>query len=309
MLRLALTIAALLVSAIPAGADDETGPGGAFTCDFGISTDVGPLDVAPTIERDRMYMAERPGMVFKHVPLVLDPEQGGLLSGGRYLFDTEADAREYLRWVTEDFVLDGTLFLERSAFIDPDCHAWRVVGTALWGDVRDAQVALRTERWLMPDTDQADTLAAQWPGIAADAKARGLSAVWLLHQPEERLVSIVSFAPRASPLQPDLSLALLKTAPTLGPAFDAAGWTRTLDRTQWSLTIWFPYEHADSGEASLWPNSPPLPAPSPVDGVCEPSRGETHASAPIDCTPTCGDGRADADETSRRCPSDVRYAW
>src|SRR5918994_886349 len=42
---------------------------GAFTCDFALPGNL-PLDlVAPIIERDRMYMAERPGMQRKQIPL------------------------------------------------------------------------------------------------------------------------------------------------------------------------------------------------------------------------------------------------
>lgn len=310
MLARAPLLVVLLLSlaqlpALATGADSST-PGGAFTCDFAIGTDVPVDQVPPTIERDRMYMAERPGMIHKHVPLRPDPASGTLLTGGRYLFDTYADAQEYLRWMREDFALDGVLFLERPEFIDPDCHAWRVVGAAEMGDVRDAQVLLRTERWVAPAGDHDAFIAAQWPGILAEARGRGLSAVWLLDQPDERLVTVVSFAPRLLPVGLDPGLALLEAAQTLAPAFDDAGWAKTLDRTHWTLTIWFPYEFADSGEASLWPSSPPLPQPGPTDGVCEPSRGEDHATAPDDCTARCGDGIADPEETTRKCPSDVR---
>src|SRR5215216_5122525 len=58
--------------------DDERGPRpgniqarGSFTCDFTIPGDY-PLDVAPVIERDRMYMAARPGLQRKQIPLRFD---------------------------------------------------------------------------------------------------------------------------------------------------------------------------------------------------------------------------------------------
>src|SRR5688572_5110235 len=86
---------------------------GAFTCDFALPGNL-PLDqVAPIIERDRMYMAERPGMQRKQIPLAFDPDTGNLLSGGRYLFDTKQDAVNYKAWVENDFSLDGTLFFDR----------------------------------------------------------------------------------------------------------------------------------------------------------------------------------------------------
>ena len=52
--------------------DNDARPGniqarGCFTCDFTIPA--GPFNVAPVIERDRMYMAARPGMQRKQIPL------------------------------------------------------------------------------------------------------------------------------------------------------------------------------------------------------------------------------------------------
>ena len=63
-------------------------------------------------------------------------------------------------------------------------------------------------------------------------------------------------------VEPDFaSLFALADAPSLGQAFDDAGWAKLFDRTQWVLTIWFPFESGDTGEPSVWPNSPPFPAP------------------------------------------------
>ncbi len=92
-------------------------PKGCFTCDFGLPGAL-PLDQVPAIiERDRMYMAEQPGMRTKHLPLRIDFNTGNLLSGGRYLFDTFEEAQAYKDWVTNDFILDGVKFLERPIFL------------------------------------------------------------------------------------------------------------------------------------------------------------------------------------------------
>src|SRR3954469_4856349 len=45
---------------------------GAFTCDFALPGDFPFSQVAPLIERDRMYMAERPGMQRKQIPMRID---------------------------------------------------------------------------------------------------------------------------------------------------------------------------------------------------------------------------------------------
>src|SRR5688572_24983075 len=72
---------------------------GAFTADFGLPASLPLNEVAPLIERDRMYMSARRGMQNKYLPLRIDFATGNLLSGGRYLFDTEHDARQYKDWV------------------------------------------------------------------------------------------------------------------------------------------------------------------------------------------------------------------
>src|SRR3712207_3948665 len=126
---------------------------GAFTCDFALPGDF-PFDrVAPVIERDRMYMAERPGMLRKQIPMRFDFFSGQLLTGGRYLFDTEADAVKYKSWVEDDFLLDGTHFFDRLYFLSPVCHAWGVVAAY---DLKDLgqQVVMRTERWSVPQGSQ-----------------------------------------------------------------------------------------------------------------------------------------------------------
>lgn len=281
---------------------------GCFTCDFTIPASY-PLDVAPAIERDRMYMAARPGMQRKQIPLRFD-NAGDIQSGGRYLFDTRKQAEKYKSWVENDFILDGTHFFDRPYFINPDCHSWRVIGAHNFQDLQQ-QVVLRTERWSVPNASQMHTLKQRWPQLMAAAAERGLTGAWLLYNKEEQLVQIVYFADRIVPQDPNVpdfaSLGALESAPPLGAIFDGeAGWNKTFDRTQWVLTVWFPFVHGDHGQPSLWPNSPPLPEARIGDGVCEVSRGENHANAPTDCGPKCGNGVCNNGENTQNCPGDCR---
>jgi hypothetical protein len=283
---------------------------GAFTCDFALPGSFPFGEVAAVIERDRMYMAERPGMQRKQIPMAFDFNTGNLLTGGRYLFDTEQDAAKYKRWVENDFVLDGTHFFDRPIFLNPDCHAWGVVGAHNFKDV-EQQVVVRTERWSVPADGQTQALREGWPLVLAEAEARGLAGVWLLYNKEERLAQLVYFADRVvpqNPYAPDfVSLGALESAAPLGAAFDTRGdWAKNFDRTHWVLTVWFPFAPGDRGQASLWPNSPPLPEPYVGDGVCEVSRGENHDNAPADCGPTAGDGVCDAGENTLNTPGDCR---
>jgi hypothetical protein len=313
---LALAVGAFGPAAHHAGAQVLTASGdisaqGAFTCDLTLPGSVlgDPTlePVAATLERDRMLMARRPGMLRKHIPLRIDPASGNLQSGGRYLFDTAAHARDYLRFV-ERFAIDGVTFLERPIFLDHDCHAWTTIGARDFADVHTTQVVLRTERWKVPARSQREILAHRWSGIRQAARARGLTSVWLLYNDDERLASLVYFADRRAPKDPNVpdvaALGALEAAPPLGDLLNDLPYEKVLDRTQFSWTIWFPFLAGDRGEPSLWPHSPPLPEPFRGDGVCQVSRGETHANTPADCGPRCGDGICQLGETIHSCPGD-----
>lgn len=281
---------------------------GAFTCDFGLSPAVSPDEVGPTIERDRMFMAERPGMIHKHIPFSVDPVDGEPKSGGRYLFDTLEQARGYFRWVREEFVLDGVPFLEREEFVDPECRAWATVMAREFAPIRTAHFTTRTERWDVPESVSFWSLRNVMLDLASESEARGHAGVWMLFDEDDDVVSVVYFADRLAPVDvtPDAGLVTLAAEPPLGDTVAEHGWERVFDATQWVLNVWFPYAFADRGEAALWPNSPLLPEPTTSDGVCVPSRGETYYTARSDCLPSCGNGRPDAGETTRNCPSDVR---
>lgn len=304
---LALALAtALITLGIPVHADEVKGnlkAKGAFTCDFGLSPDL-PMDqVGPTIERDRMYQAAREGFQRKIIPVGIDFTTSGLLAGGRYLFDSRNDANAYKAWIQNEFVLDGTTFFDRPDFLAPDCHAWSVIAAHDFADLHTAQIVLRTERWHVPGANQRKVLKAHWPAISADAAQRGLTSVWLSttrrSSSSRSSTSLIGSARPSDPSQPDFaSLFALQFAPPLGGIFDGQGWTRTFDRTEWSLSIWFPFVLGDRGEPSLWPNSPPFPQPYAGDGVCEVSRGEDALNAPSDCPATCGDGIAQPGETT-----------
>jgi hypothetical protein len=269
-LRLALTLfAAVLLSAgarPAATANDDIAAAGAFICDFGLPGDM-PFDQVPAIlERDRQSMAARPGFIRKLVPLRIDPFTGDLSSGGRYLFETKQDAEAYQQWVTEEFALDGVLFFDRPYFLQPDCRAWEVIGAHDFGDIHASHIVIRTERWSVSSDNQRKLLKDRWPAVRAAAEARGLSSVWLLYDKKGDVVSLVYTADRIAPPDPYVpdfaSLLALEFAPPLGALFDDQPWNRVFDRTHWTLTIWFPFHGGDSGEPSLWPNSPPFPRPS-----------------------------------------------
>ncbi|HKY64369.1 MAG TPA: hypothetical protein VJR29_13225 [bacterium] len=265
------------------------------------------------IERDRMYMAARPGFQIKHIPFTFD-EQGLPYSGGTFLFDTEEDAEDFYNWVSHDFILDGLLMPQRAYFINHAAAFYKVIGAYEFKSSRTSQHVLRTERWETPAHGGPAVellLKVVYPLLVLEAYNRGYTAIWLLYNEEQRVVNIVTFDNREAlpdPPAPDFAtLNAMMAQPTMGKLFDALQWPKTFDRSSWVLSIWYPFEEGDSGEAALWPYSPPFPAPFIGDGICVPSRGENHDNAPEDCTPDCGDGVAQADETNANCPSDVEH--
>jgi hypothetical protein len=285
---MATTIAAVVAFSLapPLARAADVPAGGAFTCDFALSSALPPDQLAAPIERDRMFRSARHGFLRKDIPIRLGNE---LLSGGRYLFKTAQDARDYAAWVPTYDVYDGPFF-ERPYFGPAECRAWQVIGAA---DLAGAQTVLRTERFRVPEGNQKPLLELAWPLLRAIAQVRGFSGAWLLYNRADRLVSVISFS--------------------ADPAIEAAGplgalmpYPRVFDRTSLVLTRWSPFAAGDHGAPAVWPNSPPLPQPGTSDGVCEVSRGETAATAPSDCVATCGNAVADPGETTLDCPGDVR---
>jgi hypothetical protein len=284
---------------------------GAFTCDLTVGPELIPAQAPSEIDRDRMLMSH-PGMRQKMLPIAFGPDST-LLMGGRYLFDTEKQAKDYADFVLHRYVLNGVQFVDRDYFKDHDCRAWRAVGAHDFADFRAHQVVMRTERWEVPDKGAGEPLLRQrWRQLRDAAEARGLTSVWLLYNKEDSKVALVYHADRIAPNDPEVpdfaSLAALAGAPPLGALFDDQGWTKEFDRTHWVFTIWQPFVLGDLGAPSLFPYSPPFPGLSCGDGLCTPSHGETGASCPVDCPPHCGDAECQPaeSETVHNCPSDCR---
>lgn len=257
----------LLLMLLPASAM-ATGFGkGAFSCDFASPADT-PLEFVPyVLERDRVIMSAEPGMRYKHIPLVINPENGQILTGGRYLFNSYANAKAYEQFVTEEYVLDGVQFLDRPEFINPVCRSWFVIGAKEQAPIGEDQFVMRTERFQLPSSPllAAIALVAVWPGIVHASNQLGTTGVRLAYDPDSDLAELVYFAPRIAPpnpYAPDVaSLGALAGATPLGNKLSALGFTKVFDLTQWVLTIWYPFEAGDTGEPSVWPQSPPFPAP------------------------------------------------
>ncbi|MCY1079176.1 hypothetical protein [Archangium lansingense] len=280
-------------------------------CDYQLYPTL-PVDQAPAvIERDRMYMAAQPGVLFKYLPLSLPtPSDPYLYSGGRYLVDTEKHAREYARWVINEYELDGVRFSERPYFVQTECTAYSIIGIKDFKDLRNKHHVMRTERFALPKGNHRGYLESRWKELVAKARARGLSSVWLVYNPDARLAAIVytlESVGEVEPGAPDFAtVSALESAPSLGASLARRGWVKTQDVTQFVWGLWFRFSPGDRGQPTLWPNAPGLPKPFSGDGLCLVSAGENHKNSPSDCLRTCGNTIADPGETSVNCPGDVR---
>ena len=230
---------------------------GAFTGDFGIHPDAPAAEIPGEIERDREIMVQRPGMRQKHVPIHFEPGTGRLFAGGRYLFDRYEDAEAYRRWVTEEFVVDGVPFPERGYFVEPRFLAWRVAGA--W-DFTPLQThgGIRLQRWTLPAVVGEERLRRVWSSIRRSAARAGLASAWLLFSDERREAALVTITALGAPAEVAGAGDRAITAALEGIALE-----KTFDRVDLVWTLWMP--RAAAGQPpSLWPNSPPLPAPAAV---------------------------------------------
>lgn len=284
---------------------------GATFCDYQLLPTL-PVDLAPAlIERDRMYMAAQPGVTFKYLPLTLPTASDPFIySGGRYLVDTVKHAEEYAHWVINEYRLDDVLFSERSYFVRTECTAYSVIGIKDFKQLRSTNHVMRTERFALPKGNHRGYLESRWKDLVVEARARGMSSVWLVYNREAGQAAFVytlESMGRETPAVPDFAtLSALESAPSLGAHLARPGWVKTQDVTQFVWGLWFRYNPGDKGQPTVWPNAPALPVPFSGDGLCLVSAGENHENSPSDCPPACGNAIAEPGETWVNCPADVR---
>jgi hypothetical protein len=296
---------------------------GAFSCDFALDMTKFTESLGSEIERDRIFLQKKtlaettpktPGMIQKHIPFT-PTGPATAFSGGRYLFQGRAQAATYATFIKRRFVYpEGVQFLTRPEFSGPECRDWTVLLAWSFEPV-SVHTAMRTERFdtgLSRGAEElglAARLLTAAPAILLEATLRGYAEVHLLQNVVDHKVQLVYFQPRLSgpdPATPDVAaFGKISSDPPLGDLLtQRAHVTRVFDRSGFVLTIWQPFVPGDHGASSLWPNSPPIPAPACGDGVCTPSRDENGNSCASDCSLGCGDVVCQSGEDLVRCPSD-----
>ncbi|MFE0102043.1 hypothetical protein [Streptomyces sp. NPDC059009] len=242
----------------------------AFTSDFEIPADLPVQRLVDMLETERRSMDVRPGMRHKYTPLRYDAVTGAPQIGGRYLFDTWADVVDYEEFTSKELEFEqGVAFWDRPFFLGVDRHIWRVTGAHDLTPLATTHHVNRFERWTTEADGVERHLAQVWPAVLADAERQGLASVWLLHQPEEQQIALLTVASRVAGADRadalSRSVAALAGAPSPGRLLPAAlGATQVFDRTSPILAMWLPESRRAGGAPSAYPAAPVHPEPSPA---------------------------------------------
>ncbi|WP_417528957.1 hypothetical protein [Marinomonas shanghaiensis] len=239
----------------------------AFTSDFPVSEQVEMQTLINMQEIERRSMDVRPGMRHKYMPLSYDRVTGDLLTGGRYLFDTWENVLEYKRFTSEELEFEPNVkFWDRPFFLNVDRHIWRVAGAHDFKPLATTHHVNRFERWSIEGDDVEQVLKNVWPSIRDEAEAMGLSSAWLMYQPEESQIAIVTVAQMHDVTDTaeavNLALNELQSMPSLGRLLPAElKADKLFDRTSPILALWLPQSRLAGGQPSTHPLVPAFPAP------------------------------------------------
>jgi hypothetical protein len=250
----------------------ETGPiacKAAFTADFDMATALSLQQIVTNLEVGRKVMDVRPGMRHKYTPLRFDPATGIHQIGGRYLFETWENVVDYLRFTSEELELEpGVKFWDRPFFIGVDKHAWHVIGAYDFTPMA-THYANRFERFAYTGEISTDDLHALWPRLREAAEGRNLASVWLLLQPDEHQIGLLTViaqmpgidaAERASK-----SIMALERKDSLSKYFiQPLQAQKIFDRTSLNLSLWLPWSRHAGGDPATFPTFPLHPLPQPA---------------------------------------------
>jgi hypothetical protein len=238
----------------------------AFTSDFAVPDDLPMQSLVDMVEIERRSMDIRPGMRHKYMPLRFDPATGARQVGGRYLFDTWDNAVGYNTFTSEELEFEpGVKFWDRPFFLGVDRHIWRVAGAFDFTPL-SAHYVNRFERWAYTGGNVERLLEPLWPTVRENAGWQGLASVWLLFQPEEEQIGILTVAAKADCRDPAdaaaRSLTALEQAESVGRFLPAElGAAKVFDRTGLILTMWLPLSRLAGGAPSAFPAAPLHPLP------------------------------------------------
>jgi hypothetical protein len=239
----------------------------AFTSDFAIPDDIPMQNLADMVEIERRSMDVRSGMRQKYTPLRFDPATGARQVGGRYLFDTWENAVGYNTFTSKELEFEpGVKFCDRLFFLGVDRRIWRVIGAYDFTPLATTHYVNRFERWMYTGGNAERLLEQVWPTVRENAGRQGLASVWLLFQPEEEQIGILTVAAKADGRDladaASRSVTALEQTESVGRFLPAElGVEKVFDRTSLILAMWLPQSRPAGGAPSAYPAAPVHPLP------------------------------------------------
>lgn len=237
----------------------------AFTADMILDEHVDVNAAVNSQDMSRLEMGLRPGMYIKHVPYALHPVTGQIMVGGRYLFDKWENVVEYGKWSTNDYLVGDPPqhFWDLPMFKKVERWAWKVTGAHHFSHP-ETHGLHRLQRWTYEGDNAEAELRRVWPDIRDAAKSRGAGGVWLLYQPDDKLISIFTVMNKPESLTTESiydAVESLKAQISLGsllpPSLNAQP---TFDRTNPTMAMWLPLSRSAGAVEQVTPLTPILPA-------------------------------------------------
>ena len=240
----------------------------AFTSDFDLAPGLPLQQVVTNLEVGRKRMDVRPGMRHKYTPLRQDPATGLRQLGGRYLFETWENAVDYERFTEELELEPGVKFWERPFFIGVNKQAWHVVGAYDFAPMA-VHFANRFERFAYTDEVSMDELHGRWPLMLEAAEDAGVASVWLLFQPAERQIGILTVIAQVPGADAEKSasdsMEVLECMGSLSRQLcGLVELRKVFDRSSLNLSLWLPWSRRAGGDAAAFPTFPVHPLPQPA---------------------------------------------
>ncbi|KAH6689881.1 hypothetical protein F5X68DRAFT_254528 [Plectosphaerella plurivora] len=236
-----------------------------FTADMILDEHINIAMAVNAQDMSRLEMGLRKGMYIKTVPYHLHPITSQIIVGGRYLFDTYEDALNYAEWSTKEFLVGDppTPFWEQPIFKNIQRWAWKVAGAHHFS-LPDKHGLHRLQRFSYEGTNVEEELKRVWPSIREASEKRGAGGVWLLYQPDDKLISIFTAMNKPESVTVEMlydSVESLKAQSSLGELLPSSLNAKpTFDRTSPNMAMWLPLSRAAGGVEQITPLAPVLPA-------------------------------------------------
>jgi hypothetical protein len=237
----------------------------AFTSDIILDPRIDLSSCVKGQELGRRDMDVRQGMYIKYVPYQPHPITGQIMTGGRYLFDTWDDVLDYDHWTTNvcEYGNPPEKFWSWSMMQKVDRWNWRVAGAYHFSHPETHGLS-RFQRWSYSGDNVEERVRDIYPNIRDAAKAYGAAGVWLLYQPEAKLIGLFTIMKKPEALD---SVSLyeaiesLKAQPSLGSLLPESLSPRPVfDRSSLNLSMWLPKSRLAGGVHQATNLAPVLPS-------------------------------------------------